>query len=228
VFLGAYAWPILDPQLSQSLLFAADLVVRLVLTERRRSFLRENWLDVLTLAVPMLRPVRALRVVVALNVLARRGGEFARGRVVASVVGAVSTVALVSSLAMLDAERGHADANIKTFGDSIWWAAATVTTVGYGDRYPATTQGRFIAAALMISGIALLGVVTAAIASWFVQRMSEVETVERRTGEDVAALAAEVRQLREELRAARETASPDGVAGSAGSSIAPHQPPPLE
>ncbi|HEX3826803.1 MAG TPA: hypothetical protein VHV82_05965, partial [Sporichthyaceae bacterium] len=102
VFLGAYGWPILDPGLSRTLvgacraanlavwlLFAVDLAVRLVLAERRRVFLRGNWLDVLTLAVPMLRPVRALRAVMALNVLARRGGEFARGRVVASVVGAV-------------------------------------------------------------------------------------------------------------------------------------------
>jgi voltage-gated potassium channel len=210
------------------LLFAADLAVRLVLTERRRVFLRENWLDVLTLAVPMLRPVRALRVVMALHVLARRGGEFARGRVVASVVGAVATVAMVASLAVLDAERRNPQANIKGIGDALWWAMATVTTVGYGDRYPVTTQGRFIAAALMMTGIALLGVITAAIASWFVQRMSEVETVEHRTGEEVAALAAEVRQLREELRAARVIPSPDSAADSAGGAIAAHQLPPLE
>jgi voltage-gated potassium channel len=213
VFLGAYAWPILNPDLNRTLvdgcraanivvwlLFAVDLAVRLVLAERRGPFLRENWPDVLTLAVPMLRPVRALRVVLALNMLARRGGHFARGRVVASVGAAVATIALVAAVAMLDAERDHPQANIKGFGDALWWAAATVTTVGYGDRYPTTAQGRFIAVALMITGIALLGVVTAAIASWFVQRMSEVETAERATEAEVAVLAAEIRALRETIQ----------------------------
>ena len=100
-FLAAYAWPILDPGLPSWAarlcwvtswavwaLFAADFGVRLALAEQRRQFLRRNWLDVLTLAVPMLRPLRALRVVVALNILGRRGGHLVRSRVVAYVAGA--------------------------------------------------------------------------------------------------------------------------------------------
>jgi voltage-gated potassium channel len=163
----------------------------------------------------------------ALNVLARRGGEFARGRVVASVVGAVATVAMVASLAILDAERGQPQANIKGIGDALWWAMATVTTVGYGDRYPVTTQGRFIAAALMMTGIALLGVITAAIASWFVQRMSEVQVVEQQTSEELASLAAEVRALREELRAAQSLSSSIAAVGLPVGKVAGDQLPPL-
>ena len=213
VFLGVYAWPILDPELAGSArdlcritsigiwaLFAIDFAVRLLWAEHRWSFLRASWLDAITLAVPMLRPLRALRVVLALNVIARRGGHFARGRVVASVAAAVAVVSFVAALAMLDAERANPEANIRSFGDAAWWAAATVPTVGYGDRYPTTTEGRFIAVGLMLTGIALLGVVTAAIASWFVEKMTEVTAAaEQRTEAEVADLVVEVRALREEI-----------------------------
>lgn len=216
VFLGAYAWPILDPGLAEEardlcraagavvwLVFAVDLIVRLTLAEDRRRFLRGAWLDVISLALPMLRPLRALRAVLALNALARRGQTFARGRAVAAVAAAVSVVGFVAALAMLDAERADPDANIRSFGDAVWWAVTTVTTVGYGDRYPTTTGGRYVAAALMITGIALLGVVTAALASWFVEKMSEVQQAEQRTEQEIAQLAAEIRALREQLASRR-------------------------
>ena len=76
---------------------------------------------------------------------------------------------------MREAERNSPDANIKTFGDGLWWAATTVTTVGYGDRFPTTPLGRLIAVVLMLVGIALLGVITATIATWFVGRLQVVE-----------------------------------------------------
>ena len=218
-FLGAYAWPILDPALPGWgqlacrtvtivvwIAFAADLLVRLVWAEDRASFLRRNWMDLATLAVPMLRPLRALRVVVALNLITRRGQPFARGRVVVSVAASVVVVAFVASLAALDAERGAEGANITTFADALWWSATTVTTVGYGDRYPVTVQGRIVAVALMITGIALLGVITAAIASWFVEKVSEVQAAEDRTTALVSELAEQVRALREDLRQREDSA----------------------
>lgn len=225
VFLAAYAWPILDPRLAPALvtacrqvglaiwaLFALDFVVRLTMAERRRRFVRTNWPDLLTLAVPMLRPLRALRVVVALNVLARHGGGFARGRVVASVAAAVAVVGFVAALAMLDAERTNPDANITSFGDAAWWAAATVPTVGYGDHYPTTTEGRYIAVGLMLTGIALLGVITAAMASWFVERLDQVQEAEEQTDAEVTVLTGEIRALREEIGTLRaQFAARDGA-----------------
>jgi voltage-gated potassium channel len=71
---------------------------------------------------------------------------------------------------LVDLERDAKAANIKSFGDAVWWAITTVTTVGYGDRYPVTAGGRAVAAVLMIGGIALLGIVTAAIAAFFVDQ----------------------------------------------------------
>lgn len=216
LFLAAYAWPILEPNLDPEVgtactvvslavwaVFVVDFVVRFALAERRVAFVRGNWLDVLTIAVPMLRPLRVLQAIVALNVLARRGGGFVRGRVVASVSTAVVIVSFVAAVAVLDAERSNPDANLKTFGDALWWAAATVPTVGYGDRYPTTTEGRLVAVGLMLTGIGLVGVVTAAMASWFVERMSAAAAAEERTEAEVADLAAEVRVLRTEIAALR-------------------------
>ena len=217
LFLAAYAWPILDLDLPSRAarlceitswtvwaLFAVDFGVRLTLTEQRRLFLRRNWLDVLTLAVPMLRPLRALRVVVALNILGRRGGHLVRGRVVAYVAGAVAVAGLVAALAVVDAERSNPEANIRTFADASWWAATTVTTVGYGDRYPTTGEGRLVAIGLMLTGIALLGVVTAALASWFVERLADAQASEARTDAEIVDLGVEVHALRAEIAEMRQ------------------------
>lgn len=216
LFIAAYAWPILDPglpgwgatlcaavNLSVWLAFAADFFVRLGLAERRPAFVRDNWLDVLTLLLPMLRPLRVLRAVLALNILGRRGAALVRGRVVAYVAAAVVVVGFVAALAVLDAERAAEDANITTFSDATWWAATTVTTVGYGDRFPVTTEGRIVAVGLMLTGIALLGVITAALASWFVERLTQLQAAEQATEDQVADLAAELRALRKEVRALR-------------------------
>jgi voltage-gated potassium channel len=93
---------------------------------------------------------------------------------VTTYVGGTAVVSLLlGAVAVLDAERGSPGANINTFGDALWWAASTVTTVGYGDRYPVTTEGRVIAVLLMLVGIALVGSITASVAAWFVRSSEE-------------------------------------------------------
>jgi len=78
------------------------------------------------------------------------------------------------------AERGASDANITDYADALWWAATTITTVGYGDRFPTTPAGRGIAVVLMVAGIAFFGVLTASVAAYFVESkesgsLSEIE-----------------------------------------------------
>jgi len=213
VFLIAYAAPILRPDLVDPLpticqlvtwaawaLFVVDYAVRLVLSRDRGAFVRGNVLDLAVVVLPLLRPLRLLRLVTLLSVLNRYAGAGMRGRVAVYVGGATSLVLFVASLAVLDAERGTKGATITTFGDAAWWAMTTVTTVGYGDRYPITGQGRFIAGGLMLAGIALLGIVTASLASWLIDKVREVEEhTQAATRADVAALTAEVRALRQEL-----------------------------
>ena len=213
LFLGAYAWPILDPGLDSALvdlclvvtwstwfLFAVDYLTRVTLSIDRRQFVRRNILDLAVVVLPILRPLRLLRLVTAISVLNRHAGHSLRGRVAVYVAGSTSLVIFVAALAVIEAERGDPDANIATFGDALWWAMTTVTTVGYGDRFPVTTSGRFVAAGLMLAGIALLGIVTASLATWLIDRIRQVEEEsEAATRRDVAALTSEVRALRDEI-----------------------------
>lgn len=219
VFLIAYAWPILDPDLSRTwdrafavttwaawFVFAVDYVVRLVLARHRRWFVRHHLLDLAVVVLPLLRPLRLLRLITVLKALNRHAGDSLRGRVATYVGGATALLLLVGALAILDAERGARDASITSFPDALWWALATVTTVGYGDLFPVTGEGRLVATGLMMSGIALLGVVTATLASWLIDRVSEAEEeAEAATRRDVRSLADEVSDLRRELTALRES-----------------------
>ena len=186
VFLGAYAWPILDPDLSSGLqttcsvigwavwvLFAVDYVARVAGADDRVSWIVRHPLEIVVLVLPMLRPLRVLRLVMLLRVLNRTAAGNLRGRVAIYVSVGACLIAFVAALAVLDAERDAAGASITTFGDAMWWACTTMSTVGYGDLYPVTTSGRFIAVGLMFGGIALLGTVTATFASWLVEAVRE-------------------------------------------------------
>ncbi len=129
----------------------------------------------------------------------RHAGSSLRGRVGTYLVGSVSLVVFVASLAVLDAER-KGNGTIHSLGDALWWSMTTVTTVGYGDTIPVTMTGRLIAVALMLAGIAVLGVVTASFASWLVERVYEAdERGDALTRADIQALRVEVRALRDEL-----------------------------
>jgi hypothetical protein len=125
VFLAAYAVPILHPDLPSGLLdwcrwlswitwgiFVVDILVRLFLADERLRYLVRHWYDVLVLALPLLRPLRLLRLIPLLSVLNRRATIRLRGRVGIYVAGGASLLAFCAALAVLDAERSSPDANI--------------------------------------------------------------------------------------------------------------------
>lgn len=212
-YLVAYALPILDPSLGPTpraatavvtgLVWAAflvDYVARLMLTRDRWQFVRTHLLDLAVVVLPMFRPLRLLRLLTVLTVLNRYAGSSLRGRVAVYAAGAISLALIVSALAMLDAERGVPGSNIESFGDALWWSFATVTTVGYGDQFPVTTVGRLIATALMLTGIALLGVITASFATWMIERVEEIdEESQTATRRDIRDLTDEVQRLHRQL-----------------------------
>lgn len=185
-FFAVYAIPIIDTGLSDgarrafhvaSLVlwaaFAVDFAVRLWLARCWRYFWTHTP-DLAMIALPMLRPLRTIRVLLLIRVLNRRAANTLHGRVGLYVVFSFVVLLFTAALAELDAERGQAGSNINGFGDALWWSMTTVSTVGYGDRYPVTAEGRFVAAALMLGGIALIGVITAALATWLIDRVREV------------------------------------------------------
>ncbi|PRA97783.1 potassium channel family protein [Microbacterium sp. MYb64] len=176
--------------------FLIDYIVSLVIAPRRWHWFFTHLFNLATVVLPMLRPLRVLRVVTLLAVLQRTAGRAVRGQIVIYVTGASLLVVYVASLAVLDAERAGGGI-IVTFPDAIWWAFTTITTVGYGDLVPITLEGRVIAVGLMLSGIALLGVVSATFASWIVEQVSAENTSRQAaTVAHVDALRAEIAELR--------------------------------
>lgn len=220
VFLGAYAWQVIGRLEGSAALwleavmwatwgvFLVDYLANLWLAGDRSAWFIRNLHELVIVAVPIFRPLRLLRLVTLLSVLHRTLGDTLRGRVVTYVVGSATMLVFVGALAVLDVEQSVPDAKIITFGDALWWAMTTITTVGYGDMYPVTPIGRMVAAALMMSGIAVLGVVTASIASWLVQRVEDtaeaVSEAEEPVRAEMAELAAEIAALRQEISQLQE------------------------
>jgi voltage-gated potassium channel len=140
--------------------------------------MRWGWVDLIA-SIPMIEPLRAGRLLRLIRLLRVMRAFQGTGHVIRHIYknkakGAVITVSLIGilltifcSIAILYFEKDPGS-NIKTAEDAIWWVFTTVTTVGYGDKYPVTSGGRIIAMILMTSGVSLFGVFTAYIASWFV------------------------------------------------------------
>lgn len=183
------------------LAFAIDYAVRLYLSSDRRTFVRGHIPDLLMVAVPLLRPLRLLRVIGILGAAGRRAGERRIAGTTLYVLGAVLLLLVVGAGLALDAERNAEGANITTVRDALWWAVATVTTVGYGDRFPVTDEGRAVAIGVMLGGIALLGVITASIAAWFVERVQDTASSDA----TLADVLTELREVRARLDALTET-----------------------
>jgi voltage-gated potassium channel len=184
-FLVAFSYPaFVDPisTSTQSLLnivqwitwvaFAGDLIYGLTKAPSKKGYLKKHPLEVAAVLLPFLRPLRLMRVIsfggLAIQKVAI-GRQFA---ITIKVFIASIFVAYISAVQITISERDLVGSNIKNFGDGLWWAITTVTTVGYGDRFPISTEGRFLAVLLMLVGISLVGVITASVAAWFVKMSS--------------------------------------------------------
>ena len=187
-FLFAFSYPAFTDSISDStnqilsiiqwvcwVAFAVDLLFGLVTSEYKVLYLKRHPLEIASVLLPFLRPLRLMRVIsfggLALQKIAV-GRQFA-----ITVKVAITTVfvAYVAAVQITITERAVEGSNIKNFGDGFWWAITTVTTVGYGDRYPTTTEGRLLAVMLMFMGISLVGVITASVAAWFVKMSQDAE-----------------------------------------------------
>jgi voltage-gated potassium channel len=171
--------------------FAAEYVIKLSLTPNRRQFVAHHIPDLIIVLVPILRPLRVLRSVRLLRLLRlallaglaakglREARNILRRRGLNWVLLIVLVLNLIAAAMVLEFERGNPDANINSYPDALWWAVTTITTVGYGDRFPMSSAGRGVAVVLMIAGIAMFGVITASIAAYFVEQKAEEDLAGR-------------------------------------------------
>jgi voltage-gated potassium channel len=168
--------------------FLIDFIKRLSEAENKLKFMQWGWIDLLS-SIPMfdfMRVGRAFRLIRLLRILrAFRSTRHliqhifrkrTKGTLTAAAVIAILMI-IFSSIAILQVET-DSNSNIKTAEDAIWWAYVTITTVGYGDKFPVTTEGRIIATMLMTVGVGLFGTFTAYLASWFIGENKKVNTDE--------------------------------------------------
>lgn len=173
--------------------FIVDYVVRLFLAENRLRWFVTHPLDLAVVTLPFLQPLRFLRLVALIRVLQRAFGDVVRGRVLSFITFGGLLLIYSAALAELKYERFAPGSHITNFGDAVWWAIATLTTVGYGDYVPVTPGGRIIAVFLMIGGISLIGVVTATVAHWMVTEIAAND------GAQQAATVAHIDRLQAEI-----------------------------
>jgi voltage-gated potassium channel len=160
-------------------LLLTDFVIRFYKAESKLAFLKWGWID-LVASIPNLPLLRVGRLVRILRVIRLLRAIRATHKItslllknklqtgVASVILTSFLLIIFCSIGILICEQQDPDANIKTAGDAIWWSVTTITTVGYGDKYPVTAEGRIVAMILMISGIGLFGIVSGLAAAFFV------------------------------------------------------------
>jgi voltage-gated potassium channel len=160
-------------------IFAAEFISRILASRSRTGYLRGHWIDVVALAPPIrgarvLRLLRLLRLVRAFAGIYRAGlhlQALARHRGFAWLLLAWLGVMAVCSAWLYVAEHGANKAIEQPF-DAFWWGVVTLTTVGYGDVTPITTEGKIAAMVLMLLGIGLFGAITATITSYLMSRDS--------------------------------------------------------
>ena len=167
--------------------FAVNVAIQLLLNPNRTSWLSRHWLDVAITIAPMIRPLHAARTLrMWWAIAAGARGLLGVRRLLSSrrliyILGTAGIVVSIAADLVLEAEKANPDASIHTFGDALWWAVTTVTSVGYGDKYPTTPTGRGIGIALMVLGIALFGVVTANLAGLLIE--AEENRLEQQLGD---------------------------------------------
>jgi voltage-gated potassium channel len=163
----------------------AEYLVRLVLTPDRRGYLKRRWVEPVTVVVP---PFQGWHVVgiERTSLLVHEGGlrveALLKHHGLFRVLIAAAATLFIGAWLVLLFEENAKGSNIHNYPDALWWAIVTVTTVGYGDRYPVTGGGRTVAVILMLVGIGLIGVLTATVASLFIKEHTDATKEEFKKG----------------------------------------------
>jgi voltage-gated potassium channel len=162
-----------------------EYAARLVITPDRRGYLKRRWVEPATVAFPPLQGWHLVGIE-KMSLLAREGelrveAILKHHSLFRVLIVAAATLFTGAWLVLLFEENAKGS-NIHNYPDALWWAIVTVTTVGYGDRYPSTEGGRIVASVLMLLGIGLIGVLTATVASVFIKEHTDASKEEFKKG----------------------------------------------
>ena len=162
------------------IIFLVDFAIRFKKANNKLVFMKWGWIDLIS-SIPYIDFLRAGRVLRLIRLI-RVFRAFKATKLIFEHINknkkqsALTSVALISflmvifsSIAILQFEK-DVNSNIKTAEDAIWWSYVTITTVGYGDKFPITTEGRIIGAVLMTMGVGIFGTFTALVSSWFIEK----------------------------------------------------------
>jgi len=217
IFLFLYAFPIIWPDQPANeildidiamdviwALFIIDFLVKFFVVETKWKFVKVHVIDIIALVLPFARPLQAVRAIGVATLALRKFGSKIRHRVLVFVGTMAVFIWFIGGLAITQIERGIPGSNIHSVSDGWWWAFMTMATVGFGDKYPVSDQGRAVGAVLVMAGLALLGTLTASIATWFINTSRKEEddllaAGERRMLREIGALRREVAELKDML-----------------------------
>jgi voltage-gated potassium channel len=197
--------------------FILDFLLRLWLAPRKLTFVKKNWMTIVSLMIPALRVIQIFRVIRVLRMartvrslnLVRVVGTWNRGmRALRNSMGRKGfgyvvlltiLVALLGSAGMYYFEQG--EPGFEAYGDALWWTAMIILTMGSG-QWPITPEGRILGFLLALYAFAVFGYVTATLASVFIGLEAGAEESELAGAKKVEALRTEIQALREELQKA--------------------------
>jgi voltage-gated potassium channel len=162
-----------------------EYMVRLVIVPDRRGYLKQRWVEPATVVLPPLQSCHVVGIE-KMSLLVREGElrveSILRHHSLFRVLIAAAVTLFFGAWLVLLFEEKAKGSNIHSYPDALWWAIVTVTTVGYGDRYPVSEGGRAVAVILMLVGIGLIGVLTATVASVFIKEHTDANREEFKKG----------------------------------------------
>lgn len=162
-----------------------EYLVRLVISPDRRGYLKRRWVEPATVVAPPLQGWHFLgieKMCLLIHEAALRVEAILKHHSLFRVLIAAAATLLLGAWLVLLFEENVKGSNIHNYPDALWWSIVTVTTVGYGDRFPVSGGGRAVASVLMMVGIGLIGVLTATVASLFIKEHTDANRQEYQRG----------------------------------------------